>query len=127
MRYNRDFKVRARIWYVPESTNKHSIERWAYVEKKADCLSEVSNLFAELIGLIAEQNTEIGLSRFMPIPFIKSLDWSLFNTAGNLFNSGKIDQLGIDDVPVSIMTPLSLSVDKALREYHKVRLSNDTV
>ena len=122
MRYNQHFKVRARIWYVPESMIKSSIERWAYVEKKADCLLEVSNLFAELIGLIAERNTEIGLSRYFPIPFIKSLDWSLFNTAGNLFNSGKIDQLGVNDVPVSIMTQLHLSVDEALRHYHKVRL-----
>ena len=119
--YDRSFRARVRVWYVNERGYKCSIECCDSVWTKADIVKVASVMLSELVLRIANRDTELGLSRHFPIPFIKEIQWSFYNTNGTMYASGRYNELGVEDVPVSVMTPLLLCVDQCLRIYHEAK------
>ena len=118
--YNKHFQAKIKVFYITGDMHKHQIEREDAVWKKVDALPIASELIAEIIRRIADRDTELGLSHYFPIPHIKEISWSTYNTNGTLISNGRTVWLSPKhDPPVSITTPLSLCVDEALRYYQQ--------
>ena len=74
-----------------------------------------------MISIVARRDPDHGISPYGPVPEIMELDWTCYNTNHKIFQAGKYGELKEGNPPVSLMTPLPVEVDKALRAYHQQR------
>ena len=114
--YNKSFQVKCRV-----VTLNQQFKQIEYTWKKKDTLPAASIIIAKIILRIAGRDHELGLSEYHSIPKIEEISWTIYNTNRTIIYNGRHGELGPDDTPVSIMTPLSIEVDRALRTYHQQR------
>ena len=118
--YNKHFRAKVKVFYICPQFRKCELKDEAGVWKKTDALPIASELIAIIIKRIANRDHELGFSEYFPIPHIKEIAWTTYNTAGTIISNGRTVWLSPKhDPPVSIQTQLSFCVDKALRYYQQ--------
>ena len=130
MRLHKHYTVIGTVYYINHRMRKIGVDQKVAVWKKKDTLPIVSELIAETITQIADRDEHIlrvpkALKDMCPdalpaIPHIKEIGWKVYNTRGNLYQTGETVWLNPErDPPVSIQTQLLLCVDEALRYYQE--------